>query len=767
MRNSYYLNPENMRQILLIIAVILCGLTAIAQTKSGQYKLIGKIRSSTNHSPISNATVRVLNSNQGTTTDPTGQFTLQFSSPGPHSIQFTSVSYSSEVKTIVVGESANVLDILLQPAIIQLNDQIVVTAQRYETRSFDRPEAITAVSHREIARNATRSTPELLLGQSGVFLQKTNHGGGSPFVRGLTGQQTLLLVDGIRLNNATFRSGPNQYLNTLDPLILDRIEVLRGGGSVQYGSDALGGTINVLTASPEFSDRPRFNGKEQVKLTTGGMEKSGRVSLGYSTAVASVSGGFSYWSFGDLIGGKGIGKQIPTGYSQYAFDLKSLIKINPNLRLTVAVQHLQQDSVPVYHKVQLENFAFNQFNPQSRSMFYARLEGFKDSKWLKYWQLTPLIVKTLEERQSRKNTVVRTLTEKDEVTTHGILASVHSAPTAFWTIQSGIEWYFDRVGSQKQEVEPIWSSALPPPVQRGLYPDNSTMSNLGIYTLHSFQWTKWLITAGGRYNSFVITIPDSDLGVTTLKSSALVGNAGIAYSLFPFLKLVANVNSSFRAPNIDDLGTLGIVDFRYEVPNNSLKPERGFSKELGMKLRTGSFSSSLFMYQNQLRDLIGRIKTSEIKQGYPVYLKENISSAIIRGMEADAEWQLAPRWMLAGYINYTYGQNLTGNEPYRRIPPLNGKLTLNVQPTQNTWLRLNYFTAAKQTRLAGGDRDDNRIPEGGTPGWKVVNAGAGYQIGKWQLSAELQNLFNEAYRMHGSGVSEVGRSAWVRVSFAW
>ncbi len=755
-----------MRQILAFLLLSI-SLPVLAQRTGDLIQLSGKVSTSNRQTAAPFASVRVLNSNRGTLTDSSGNYSLQLLGRGPWQVEFTSVSFSPIVKNIEGNGPQIRLDVALQPALIQLNDQVVVTAQRYETQSFERPEAIAVVTNQDIARNALRSTPELLQGQPGVFVQKTNHGGGSPFVRGLTGQQTLLLVDGIRLNNATFRSGPNQYLNTLDPFLLDRIEVVRGGGSVQYGSDAMGGAINVLTTPLTFSQSRRLSGDVQAKLATGGMEKSGRVSVGYSGAKAAIQGGFSYRDFGDLVGGAGIGRQTPTGYDQYSLDLKSLVRINPNLRLTLAVQHLRQDSVPVFHKVQLEKFALNQFNPQVRTLLYARLEGYGPGKWVKSWQITPLASRTLEERQSRKVTATRTLAERDEVKTYGLLASFLSQPTSFWTIQTGAEWYYDQVASKKQELEPIWSSAGPPPVQRGLYPNQATMSNLAFYTLHTLRYQKWVLTAGGRFNTFAIKIPDSDLGTSVITPSALVGNAGLMYSVLPYLNLIVNANSSFRAPNIDDLGTLGIVDFRFEVPNTALKPERGFSKELGMKLRTNRLSSSLFVFHSQLTNLIGRIKTDEMRQDYPVYLKENIANAFIRGLEAETEWQLSKKWLLSGYLTYTYGQNVTSNEPYRRIPPLNGKVALQVQPTTNTWARVGYYFADRQDRLAKGDQDDNRIPAGGTPGWQVVHAAAGYQLGKLSLSAELQNLFNEGYRMHGSGVAEVGRSAWIRARYSW
>ena len=83
--------------------------------------------------------------------------------------------------------------------------EIVVTAQRSATQRFSTAEAIDVITSKQLNKFQSRSTPEALININGLFIQKTNHGGGSPFVRGLTGNQTLLLVDGIRLSNATFR----------------------------------------------------------------------------------------------------------------------------------------------------------------------------------------------------------------------------------------------------------------------------------------------------------------------------------------------------------------------------------------------------------------------------------------------------------------------------------------------------------------------------------------------------------------------------------
>jgi len=131
--------------------------------------------------------------------------------------------------TRIVKDSANNLQ------------EVLITATRKKSMALSIPYSFNSISRKEMDEHQFRTTPESLVGTTGVFIQKTNHGGGSAFIRGLTGNQNLLLVDGVRFNNATFRFGPNQYLNTIDAYTIATIEVARGTGSVQYGSDALGG----------------------------------------------------------------------------------------------------------------------------------------------------------------------------------------------------------------------------------------------------------------------------------------------------------------------------------------------------------------------------------------------------------------------------------------------------------------------------------------------------------------------------------------------
>lgn len=653
---------------------------------------------------------------------------------------------------------------IAQPKITDtlLIEEVVVTTQRVPVNEQLIPYSISLLDKKEMDHFSKRSTPEMLMNTEGVFVQKTNHGGGSPFIRGLTGNQTLLLFDGIRLNNSVYRYGPNQYLNTVDVFTIDRMEVAKGTGSVQYGSDALGGALQIFSVEPLLNSAgSEWHGSVMGKLMTGGMEKTGRGQLEYNSKKMSMLIGGTFRDFGDLVGGAETGVQSPSGYTEYAFDGKLLFALNENMQLTLASQFLNQSHVPVYHKVVLENYAVNEFNPQQRLMNYARLnihgrkKVFDQVKFIASWQ------QNTENTTAQKNGSTLVQLDSNRVNTLGFVADVTSAFSKIWSANSGVEYYHDNVSSSRFIITSDYSAA--PLEKRGLYPDDSKYGNFSVYTLHHFTLNNWVIDGGIRFNAFNIKIDDKDLGEVKITPEALVFNVGSMYNINRANHLYGTVSNGFRAPNIDDMGTLGIVDFRYEVPAFDLDPEKSVNFETGYKLSLPEFQANVAAYYMMLNQLITRVKVEgEEIDGYPVYIKENVGEAFIAGGEAFFLWKLIPNLDLNGGISYTYGQNITGDEPLRRIPPFNGKLGA-VYTLKKFFVSGELLFAGKQDRLAAGDKSDNRIPEGGTPGWEVVNLFAGYNLNHFRIKAGFENIFNEDYRTHGSGINGVGRSAWLMV----
>ena len=244
---------------------------------------------------------------------------------------------------------------------------VVVTATRGERPSFDVPNAVTIVEREHVERQSPAVLPDLLRGEAGVFVQQTTPGQAAPIVRGLIGSGILMLVDGMRLNTAFFRSAPNQYFALVDPYNVERLEVVRGAGSTLYGSDAMGGVLNVITPVPRFvADQWQLHGRALVQFSSADTSWVNRVSMqGGKTGVA-ISGGFTYQDHNDLRGGGGIGIQRPSDYEVYAGDGTIFLE-RGNQDLLFSFQYLQQPKTPRFDELVA---GFGQTQPGSAVFFF-------------------------------------------------------------------------------------------------------------------------------------------------------------------------------------------------------------------------------------------------------------------------------------------------------------------------------------------------------------------------------------------------------------
>ncbi|HSK11226.1 MAG TPA: TonB-dependent receptor, partial [Vicinamibacterales bacterium] len=270
----------------------------------------------------------------------------------------------------------------------------------------------------------------------------------------------------------------------------------------------------------------------------------------------------------------------------------------------------------------------------------------------------------------------------------------------------------------------------------------------------------------GRHSRYTIATDDLTFGSLDLSSAATVGSAAGLYRVASGLDLVASVSQSFRAPNVDDVSTLGVFDYGIEVPSPGLAPERAVSVEGGVRARAGRTAVTLTVFRTGLRDLIDRVPSSfdgnPFLEGQRVYQKANVARAFVRGAEAEAEVRIGRALRAAGWVSYTYGHQPSIDQPMRRIPPANGLLSLRWDAPGSTWVEGQWRVAGAQRRLAAGDIADHRIGPDGTDGWHTLDLYAGRRFGaRLRLSVGLVNLLDEAYRIHGSGIDAVGRSAWV------
>jgi hemoglobin/transferrin/lactoferrin receptor protein len=706
----------------------------------------GEVIDNKSNLPIPDVHIQWVNTSVGTVSDSEGKFQLT-SLSGAHAVRISAVGFST--REIKIEDFSDTLRIVLEPSVMMLSQGVVVTAKRQDDLVSDVAQSVTVVSRELLLQNGPRTTPEALMNQTGVWVQKTNHGGGSPIIRGLVGNQILVLVDGIRLNNSTYRYGPNQYLNTVDPGLVDRIEAIRGSGSVLYGSDALGGVVQVISKTPAFSShKTNISGSLMGKWMSGGMEKSGRAELEIRSKRIAFQGGFSERYFGELIAGGDLGTLSPTGYNERAGDAKLLVRTGTSGLLTASFQQLTQFEVPRYDQVSQGGYSVYNFDPQMRQLSYVKWETTSKTPWVQTLRLTGSFNRSVEGLYSQKTNSTTVRKQRDEVNTLGFIAEVISNPTTHWNAQSGIEYYFDKVGSEAANLNTLTNEET---AIRGSYADGSTAANLAIFTNHQVEWRKFQFSSGLRFNAVTVAVEDATFGNQKINPDAWVGNLGVMYEITPHIRAILSGNTGFRSPNVDDMSKFGAVEATvFEIPSADLAPER---------------SSTIAAYQTQLSDLIDRVPAtyegSPTYDGKNVYQKQNVGEAIVKGFEAEGEVSILSAMSIYGSLTYTYGDNKTKQEPMRRIPPLFGRLGLQYRNSAGWWLKAELAMAGEQDRLAAGDKSDvrisSRLVDGVMPGWNCINLNAGYQYKSVRIQASLLNLLDKAYRIYASGVDEYGR----------
>jgi TonB-dependent heme/hemoglobin receptor len=673
------------------------------------------------------------------------------------------------------GEEADEISQLMQMNLEEILNMKMVSAARHEQSVFDSPRAVSVISGEEIRRKNFRSTPEALLETTGILVQETNYGAGSPIIRGLIGNQILILVDGVRMNNAIYRFGPNQYLNTIDLNQIERIEVVRGAGSVPYGSDALGGVIHIITKSrTEFEEGFDLDGRLFGRYATADHGRTGRFELGGNSGNLGFLGGISLKKFGDLRGGKEVDLQPFTGYDEWDADLKLTYRLSEKQQVAVGYQHVVQTDVPRTDRLTAGSDLKSHWDPQQRDLIYAQYDlngvnAFIDSLHL---SLSHHIQKEEFDRIVTSN-ATRQREHEDKVKSLGAGVQLASSLGSRQLFTYGADYYSDDVASSRVDVNLTNGTETE---RNGNYADGATYKSTALFLQDEIKVADPLsLNLGVRYTSHQIKaeVNDATIGTIEIDSdpSAVTGNVYALYRAAEGVHLSVGVAQGFRAPNMDDVSIIGSFGSGFEVPNPDLDPEQSLNYEVGVKVQKPRYSSSLFFYMSDIKDLIQREAGTFNGLSFvdangngvqdtgeeSVFRRQNVGEAKIEGIEAEGRFVMVQNWSLWGNVTWTKGENEETGDPLTRIPPLRGIVGVTWTPTERVWIEYYSFFADKQDRLSPSDKSDIRIGPDGTDGYVTYNLRGGVDLklfGKATLAVE--NLSNKTYKLHGSGFAAPG-----------
>jgi len=679
-----------------------------------------------------------------------------------------------------------------------LEEYVVSGSRSEQARRIDQPLALSVTTPTLMDRGAGTLAISLLRDVTGVQIQQTSAGQAAVILRGMVGNQVLYLVNGVPMNNGTYRDGPGQYLATVDPELIERIEVVRGPASVLYGSDAQGGVVNLITRTHRQDGTASVRGAATASSADGSYRL--RASAGAQGEHWSVSAGGTFSSAGDLRPGGGLGDQEPTGFDAEGLDASARVWLGASHTLSAVAQSFVMHDVPRYDRYvdfraptpgpDVEHV----FDPQARRLGYLRHVYAGKTRALTRLETTASLAVQQEGRHRTKRRdggFSDTLTThwRDDVYTPGLsVIGSSEASLAARTVGLtwGAEWYHDELGSHGTE-ENLRTGVETPlevtgangePVSVGNFPDGANADRLGIFLSAEAPLTGFLeLSAGGRWSHFR---NQADVGVDAggLVDNAfsdLTGQVGLVAAPASAWRIAARLAQGFRAPNLYDLTRTGPVPGGVQLPNPDARPEKSLSAELSVRYASPGAAFDITAYYTRVTDFIDRVpgefQGDTLFNGERVYQGRNIGTARIRGIEAEAAKVLGSVRVETG-LTYTYGTQAPASgveEPMSKIPPFGGYATVRwATPARPLIVEYVFRWALKQDRLGTRDLGDSRIEAGGTTGWMEHGVRMSTVVSSSvAVSAGLDNVFDALYRTHGSGVDQAGRHVWIAASVEW
>jgi outer membrane receptor protein involved in Fe transport len=590
-------------------AVLVVLALGTQSTQTGQ-TLRGVVRDEQGGS-IADATVQIVcgPDHRRATTDRSGEFAATGLPAAKCEVTASAPLFAA--RTIVVDLTRRPANTTLTLGVREFATSVVVTparGTREETASV--PESISVVTRQQLDGRPFHLLPQVLREEPGILLQQTTTAQTSPIIRGFTGQSNVYLLDGVRFNTASWRGGPSQYLGWIDSAAIDRLEIVRGSGSVLFGSDALGGTINVLTNRPSLlAGGVHVGGDVQLNLGSADQSAGGEADLIVQGRAAAFRFGASTERVRDLRTGRGIdshaavtrflglpssvvGARLPrSGFDQSGASVLGTVRAGESATLSTVFLHEKQSGASRYDRIAGGDGLYRSgFTPQTLdfgSIRYRRLRvaGFEDVS-------AAFSVNRQDDGRFEQTRPTAVLDQQRAMTTAlGYQLEGHRRAGRHHLFTVGTELYDETVSASREQINPLTSVSVR---NRPDIPDGTAYSNLGVFVQDAAELAggRLSVRGGLRYGRFAFrSITDPLLGVVEerVTTHAVTFSAGTLFAVTKQLNATFNVNRGFRAPNSADLGSIGLTGGGgFEVAPSRAASLGGF---IGSTGATGAVSS--------------------------------------------------------------------------------------------------------------------------------------------------------------------------------
>lgn len=725
-------------------------------------------------------------------------------------------SYNTEV-FYLSSKSAD-LEIDLIEKSIKL-EEIVVSVSRWAESSSEFANRVVAIDAKDIMFTNPQTSADALMQTGEVYVQKSQQGGGSPMIRGFAANRILLTVDGIRLNNAIYRSGNLQNIISIDANSLERTEVIFGPGSVQYGSDALGGVVNMLTTSARIAQNdPVVKGSGLLRYSSANNEFAGNFNMAYSGPKFASATSISFSRFGDLrmgsngpdeylrteyvstIDGQDVvlqndnpQEQLFSNYGIFSFLQKFRFVLADHLIAEAGYYYSTTGNIPRYDRLieyrdgQLRHSNWY-YGPQEWMM--GKLE-FLFTKKNSLFDIAKLQLAYQDVRESRHDRRFGSSLRRNRYEEVGVVNLNLDFTKPFSDnhhLYYGLNFGFNKVGSRADETDLTTGSEQPAATR---YPDGSTFNNYAAYLNYEYKPSEKLnFQVGLRFSQFFLeaefdtTFYPFPYTSAKLQPGAPSASIGLVYEASEETIVQTNLSTAFRAPNIDDIGKV----FDSEpgnviVPNPDLQPEYAINLDLGVTQKFGEdilvdlTGFYTYLYNAMVRrDFSINGEDSVFYDGElsNVQALTNTGSAYIFGFNAKLLIDFSDNWSLTSTVNYTFGED-SDNFPLRHVSPAFGSTQLFYKTNRlKVSLYSDYSAGYDYFELAPEEQnkphiyaiDNTGLPY--SPSWFTLGLRTSYQPTRsLQVNLGIENVLDKRYRTYSSGIVAPGRNLFLglRASF--
>ena len=697
---------------------------------------------------------------------------------------------------------------------------VELQTERYSKSNSKTSQKIETISQKEIEFQNFQNTADLLSNSGTLSIQKSQQGGGSPVIRGFEANRILLLVDGIRMNNLIFRAGHLQNVITIDENMLSKVDVLFGPSSTVFGSDAMGGAINLQTKMPLLfseNNKKTSSGNAITRFSSSNNEKSGYFDFNLSGIKWGSLTAVSYNDFGDLRMGRQrngsndfFGErnyyietvnnvdnlvvnsdkylQKFSAYKQYNLMQKLVYQQDKKSQHSINFQFSTTSNIPRYDRLtDLTTtglkYARWDYGPQKRLL--AAYKFTKDKAFLNSDLSLGLSYQNVEEsRITRKFNANNTKSQIEKVSVYSVNADFKTK-IGKGELLYGAEIFYDNLNSSATKSDRTTGIVSPTDSR---YPNgkNSTFRN-DFFATYSGAITKNTAYNLGARAGFVTlnsTIADTsffNLPFNCMKQNNFTysGAAGIV-NINKNTRIAFNLASAYRIPNIDDIAKIfesgaGILI----VPNQNLKPEKSVTADLNLELWEGKkvqFGTT-FYYTRLFNAIItdhflfnGSNSIIYENQTSTVFANQNKGIAYTIGNASTLKVTFSKAIEFYSTFNYTKGRINTGSGtlPLDHIPPFYGKIGWRYESKIINFDFYILYNGKKDIKdyYLNGEDNEQYAPANGIPSWKTFNfKGAVLPFESTSIFFGIENILDTQYRTFASGINASGRNLYVGAKY--